>query len=43
MIGKIIEELEGIFGRLLIGIAIAIVGGLIGYFGTPVLKKLGLI
>jgi hypothetical protein len=43
MIGKIIEEIEEIFGRLLIGLAIAIAGGLIGYYGTPILMKLGLI
>jgi hypothetical protein len=43
MLGRLIEELERMLGRFLIGLGIAILGGLIGYFGVPALKKLGLL
>jgi hypothetical protein len=42
LINKILEEIESLLAQFLIGCAIAIAGGLIGYFGGPILKKLGL-
>jgi hypothetical protein len=42
MINQILEEIEGFLGRFLIGCAIAIAGGLIGYFGAPILEGLGI-
>lgn len=42
MIDKILAEIEGLIGRLFIGCALAVAGGVIGYFAAPIIKKLGL-